>query len=105
MSRSSTILSLFAVIALSVLGVILIGFIWQYVGALQNPMFLLVFALPVIGAIFLSRWQPFLIAAVSVLVVAFAVRAVLEERTLAAQLPAYADYAARVRYRFVPLVW
>jgi protein-S-isoprenylcysteine O-methyltransferase Ste14 len=39
------------------------------------------------------------------LVAAFAVRAVLEERTLAAQLPAYADYAARVRYRLVPLIW
>jgi len=61
-----------AFIVLDVLGVALIGFIWQHVGALQNPMFLAVFALPVIGAIFLSRWQPFLIAAVSVLVVAFA---------------------------------
>jgi protein-S-isoprenylcysteine O-methyltransferase Ste14 len=40
-----------------------------------------------------------------VLVAAFAVRAVFEERTLAVQLPEYADYAARVRYRFVPLIW
>ena len=54
---------------------LLIGFIWQHVGAMHNPMFLAVFALPVIGAIFLSRWQPFLIAAVSVLVVAFAASA------------------------------
>ncbi|MGH8139232.1 MAG: hypothetical protein ACREVV_13720 [Steroidobacteraceae bacterium] len=54
---------------LDVAGVILIGFIWQHVGALQNPMFLTVFALPVIGAIFLSRWHPYLIAIVSVLVV------------------------------------
>jgi protein-S-isoprenylcysteine O-methyltransferase Ste14 len=38
-------------------------------------------------------------------VVGFAIRAVLEERTLQAQLPSYADYAARVRYRFVPLIW
>jgi protein-S-isoprenylcysteine O-methyltransferase Ste14 len=38
-------------------------------------------------------------------VVAFAFRAVLEERTLAAQFPDYADYAARVRYRLVPLIW
>ena len=35
----------------------------------------------------------------------FAIRAVLEERMLQAQLPGYADYAARVRYRFVPLIW
>jgi PAS domain-containing protein len=55
---------------LDVVGVILIGFIWDHVGALQNPMFLTIFALPVIGAIFLSRWHPYLIATVSVLVVA-----------------------------------
>ena len=61
-----------AFIVLDVVGVALIGFIWQHVGALQNPMFLAVFALPVIGAIFLSRWQPFLIATVSVLVVGVA---------------------------------
>ena len=54
---------------LDILGVVLIGFIWQHVGALQNPMFLTVFALPVIGAIFLSRWHPYLIAAVSVIAV------------------------------------
>ena len=36
---------------------------------------------------------------------AFGYRAVREEATLAAQFPDYADYAARVRYRLVPLVW
>ena len=54
---------------LHAIGVILIGFIWQHVGALQNPLFLMVFALPVFGAIFLSRWQPYLIAVLSVFVV------------------------------------
>jgi protein-S-isoprenylcysteine O-methyltransferase Ste14 len=29
----------------------------------------------------------------------------IEERALAAGLPGYADYAARVRYRLVPGVW
>jgi len=43
---------------LDVIGVILIGFIWQHVGALQNPTFLMVFALPVIGAIFLHAGTP-----------------------------------------------
>ena len=38
-----------ALTLLDILGVILIGFIWQHVGALQNPMFLIVFALPVVG--------------------------------------------------------
>jgi hypothetical protein len=54
---------------LDAVGVILIGCVWQHVGALQNPAFLTVFALPVTGAIFLSRRHPFLIAAVSVCVV------------------------------------
>jgi hypothetical protein len=55
---------------LEVIGVVLIGFIWQHVGAVQNPVFLTVFVLPVIGSIFLSRWHPYLLAVVSVLVVA-----------------------------------
>jgi PAS domain-containing protein len=54
---------------LDVIGVVVIGFIWKHVGALQNPLFLAIFALPVIGSIFLSRWHPYLVAAVSVLVV------------------------------------
>jgi len=56
---------------LDMTGVILIGFIWQHVGAVQNPTFLTIFALPVIGAIFLSRRHPYLIAAVSLCVVLF----------------------------------
>ena len=54
---------------MDVTGVILIGNIWQHVGALQNPAFLTVFALPVIGGIFHSRRHPYLMAAVSVCVV------------------------------------
>ncbi len=55
---------------LDVSGVILIGFIWQHVGAVQNPVFLAIFVLPVIGSIFLSRWHPYLLAVVSILVAA-----------------------------------
>jgi protein-S-isoprenylcysteine O-methyltransferase Ste14 len=33
------------------------------------------------------------------------VRAVLEERTLMAELDSYAGYAPRVRYRLVPYLW
>ena len=32
-------------------------------------------------------------------------RTVLEERTLVGQLPGYADYQSRVRYRLIPHVW
>jgi hypothetical protein len=58
-----------ALTLLNAIGVILIGFVWAHVGALQNPLFLMVFVLPVLGSVFLSRWHPFLIASVSVLVV------------------------------------
>ncbi len=46
-------------------GVLVVGFIWLQAGGLQNPAFLMVFALPVVGAIFLSRWQPYLMAIVA----------------------------------------
>jgi protein-S-isoprenylcysteine O-methyltransferase Ste14 len=45
------------------------------------------------------------LACVPLLVAALAYRAVLEERMLCAQLEGYAQYAARVRYRFLPHVW
>lgn len=32
-------------------------------------------------------------------------RTALEDRTLQAELPGYADYAQRVRYRLLPLIW
>lgn len=45
------------------------------------------------------------LAATPVLIVVLAVRAVLEERTLAEELPGYRDYAQRVRWRLIPGVW
>jgi protein-S-isoprenylcysteine O-methyltransferase Ste14 len=69
----------------------------------RHPMYagaiLLLIGIPLL----LGSWYGLALA--PVLVVGFAIRAVLEERTLQAQLPGYADYAARVRYRFVPLIW
>lgn len=59
-----------ALLGLDVLGIMLVGFIWAHVGALQNPMFLTVFSLPVVGGIFLSRWHPYLLALVGIGVVA-----------------------------------
>ncbi len=38
-------------------------------------------------------------------IAALVVRTSLEDRTLQAKLPGYADYAARVRYRLFPGVW
>ena len=50
-------------------GVIGLGFLWHACGGLQNPAFLLAFALPVIGASSLSRGKPYLTALLSLLVV------------------------------------
>ncbi|HEY0941019.1 MAG TPA: hypothetical protein VGE08_13035 [Steroidobacter sp.] len=55
---------------LHVAGIIIVGFIWLNAGGLQNPAFLMVFTLPVVGAIFLSRWQPYLMALLAILVTA-----------------------------------
>lgn len=49
-----------------------------------------------------SRWG---LAAAPVLSALLAVRAALEERMLADELPGYRDYTARVRYRLIPRVW
>jgi PAS domain-containing protein len=54
--------------ALHIVGILVVGFIWLQVGGMQNPAFLMVFALPVVGAIFLSRWQPYLMALLAVTV-------------------------------------
>ena len=50
-------------------GIIALGFLWQRCGGLQNPVFLIAFVLPVIGASALSRWQPYASALLAVLVV------------------------------------
>jgi protein-S-isoprenylcysteine O-methyltransferase Ste14 len=69
----------------------------------RHPMYagaiLLLIGIPLL----LGSWYGLALA--PVLVVGFAIRAVLEERVLQAQLPGYADYAARVRYRFVSMIW
>jgi protein-S-isoprenylcysteine O-methyltransferase Ste14 len=51
----------------------------------------------------LGSWYGLLI--VPLMVLAIAPRAVLEERLLKQELPGYADYMKRVRYRLVPGVW
>jgi protein-S-isoprenylcysteine O-methyltransferase Ste14 len=54
-------------------------------------------------ALLLGSWWAFALGLVLIAIVA--VRAVNEEQMLAAELPGYADYAQRVRYRLVPGVW
>ncbi|HJT11079.1 MAG TPA: isoprenylcysteine carboxylmethyltransferase family protein [Dongiaceae bacterium] len=69
----------------------------------RHPMYsgtlLLIAGLPLL----LGSWWGLALAPVISLL--FAIRAVMEERTLMAELPGYTDYAARVRYRMIPGVW
>ncbi len=53
---------------LNALGVIGLGVLWERSGGLQNPAFVLAFALPVVGASALSRWHPYATAVLAVLV-------------------------------------
>jgi len=50
-------------------GLLILGVLWHRAGGLQNPVFLLAFALPVIGAGLLSRWQPYATALLAALIV------------------------------------
>lgn len=70
-ARAPTVWRGRALAGLNVAGIVIIGIVWHYVGGLQNPAFLLCFALPVVGAIFLSRWQPYLLATIALLTVCF----------------------------------
>jgi protein-S-isoprenylcysteine O-methyltransferase Ste14 len=69
----------------------------------RHPMYgsimLFFFGVPLL----LGSWRGLLIA--PLFAVLFAIRTGIEERALAADLPDYADYAARVRYRLLPGVW
>ncbi len=51
----------------------------------------------------LGSWYGLLI--VPVMIVGIASRAVFEERLLQRDLPGYADYMSRVRYRLIPGMW
>jgi protein-S-isoprenylcysteine O-methyltransferase Ste14 len=60
---------------------------------------LLVLSMPLM----LGSWWALLPALMAT--IALAARTPLEERTLRAELPGYADYTQRVKYRWVPGVW
>jgi protein-S-isoprenylcysteine O-methyltransferase Ste14 len=51
----------------------------------------------------LGSWYGLLAA--PILTAMLALRVVKAEQTLAAELPGYAEYAADVRYRLIPMVW
>jgi len=69
----------------------------------RHPMYSGALCLFVGAPSLLGSWIGLAMAALFVMLLA--VRAVLEERTLAEELEGHRDYAQHVRYRFVPLVW
>ena len=92
-----------ALMVLHAVGVVVIAVMWHYAGGIHNPAFLLVFALPVVGAIFLSRWQPYAVALLAILAVAavaliqLAGAALVCERTRAAGSMAHSPFGRHER--------
>ena len=72
---------LWAMQVLQSLGIVALAFLWHLAGGMANPMFLMVFTLPVIASgVMMLGWQPYFIALISVLAVA--VVAILESPEL-----------------------
>jgi protein-S-isoprenylcysteine O-methyltransferase Ste14 len=69
----------------------------------RHPMYAGAIPLFIGAPLLLSSWWGLVLSPVYLIGVGW--RARLEERTLIDALPAYDAYAARVRYRLVPLVW
>jgi protein-S-isoprenylcysteine O-methyltransferase Ste14 len=69
----------------------------------RHPMYAGALLLLIGTPLLLGSWWG--LAGAPVIAAVIAIRAVLEERTLADELPGYREYAARVRYRLVPGVW
>ena len=77
-----------------------VGGPYRYV---RHPSYLGMIAFELAVPIMLASWWSLLISVGSVLLIVL--RTVLEDRTLQAELPGYAEYAQRVRYRLLPSVW
>jgi protein-S-isoprenylcysteine O-methyltransferase Ste14 len=69
----------------------------------RHPMYATALLLFAASTLMLGSWYGF--AAALALAILLIVRTALEDRELKRGLPGYTDYAARVRYRLVPLVW
>jgi len=69
----------------------------------RHPMYVGIILLFPCMALFLGSWWASVPA--SLIAMLMVVRTALEDRTLQAELPGYAEYAQRVHYRLVPGVW
>jgi protein-S-isoprenylcysteine O-methyltransferase Ste14 len=72
-------------------------------GAVRHPAYAAMMLATAAGPVLLGTWWGLLPGAAVIGV--FAVRTAMEDRTLVAELPGYADYAARVRSRLIPGLW
>ena len=69
----------------------------------RHPMYAATLILWPCIALALGSWWALIPAAAIVII--FVIRTALEDRTLQAELPGYAEYAQHVRYRLVPGLW
>jgi protein-S-isoprenylcysteine O-methyltransferase Ste14 len=69
----------------------------------RHPMYAMMFFMYPGIALELGSWRALIPA--TVIVIVFVIRTALEDQTLQAELPGYAEYAQRTRYRLVPGVW
>ncbi len=69
----------------------------------RHPMYTSALFLFIGVPLLLGSWLGLAFSTLFILAIAW--RAVPEERVLRAELDGYDDYAARVRYRFIPFVW
>jgi len=69
----------------------------------RHPIYASVILLLLGAPLLLGSWWGLCVAVVLILMLGF--RAVMEERMFTAEFDGYRDYAARVRYRLVPLLW
>ena len=69
----------------------------------RHPMYAgLVVLIPCLP-LFLGSWWALVPA--GLIAILFVIRTALEDRTLRAELPGYAEYAQHVRYRLLPGIW
>jgi protein-S-isoprenylcysteine O-methyltransferase Ste14 len=74
----------------------------QY-GHVRHPMYAAMLLVVIGVPLLLGAWSGVIVGLVFIMVLAR--RAILEEATLRKALPGYADYLAKVKYRFIPYIW
>jgi protein-S-isoprenylcysteine O-methyltransferase Ste14 len=72
-------------------------------GYVRHPMYAGTIPLLIGTPLLLGSWVGLVLS--PILIAILALRAVMEERMLREKLEGYVDYAARVRYRLIPLIW